>query len=87
MQYTDLLRYNNPGQKGTPSVTDQRLRIVFSNLPPRASPLADAELQKVFGGCRYQGQSCSGMFQGCCPKLVCNKPPYAIGYETYCYPS
>jgi hypothetical protein len=32
-------------------MADRRLRIIFSNLPPRPRPLGDSETAHVFGGC------------------------------------
>ena len=41
-------------------MTDQHLRISFSDLPSRTRPLGDAELSKVLGGaCGGGGAACT----------------------------
>ena len=53
-------------------MTDQRLRISFSDLPPRPRPLGDSELSRVFGGC--QMKICTKDSHCCYPRR-CNIIP------------
>ena len=46
-----------------------RARISLSDLPPRARPLGDAALERVFGGCVPQGSACMTASQ-CCQVYV-----------------
>ena len=72
-------------------MTDQRVRISLSDLPLRSGPLTVGELQKVFGGCDDNHQSCMGqgdwLSSTCCPyfvpgfgRLVCKKYPHSSGF-------
>ena len=46
-------------------MTNQRLCISFADLPLRARPLSDAELESVFGGCGSVGRLCKEQ-RDCC---------------------
>jgi hypothetical protein len=54
-------------------MTNQHLRIAFSDLPSRARPLSGAELANVFGGCRQALFACSHQLD-CC-SLACRPAP------------
>ena len=46
-------------------MTDQRVRISLTDLPPRARQRTDAQLENVFGGCSGRGETCH-VDQDCC---------------------
>jgi len=49
-------------------MSDHRVRISLADLPLRARPLSNAELENVFGGCGSAGRLCREQ-QDCCTSI------------------
>jgi hypothetical protein len=61
--------------------TTMREGFDVQDLPPRATPMSQEQMSKVFGGCRREGSTCWVGSQ-CCYKnsagrrLACDGPPW-----------